>query len=324
MLCRNLEGLIWEFDASLIPLSSFRFFFSSYLKHLSLSLSTCFSRSEVSSGVLASLTGVLSRLPASLEHLIIKCGQGEGPLKDAMSSFIYQCGPFLARFASSERLPEAAFNCLMQLPNLRSWVAVHEPLRTLPLVTFPSFQELHLLAPHGDGQLQDGLVPLPPTILNTNIKETLKILACLEYVLVDSTLLHSASAFRNLVTLRMRNDHCDMGESCIYYLTDDDVENLAVALSSTLRFGRACSFNTCRTSVSSCRCPSTVQNSQSWRSTSIHGQLSVTRDACSMTALDVTNRDVGLGICRMGTCRSKWVRKTSEPWRWDSRTFSRA
>lgn len=124
---------------------------------------------------------VLSRLPASLEHLIIKCGRGEGPPKDAISSFVYQCGPFLTRFASSEPLPEAAFNRLMQLPNLRSWVAVHKPPRTLPLVTFPSFQEprlngaarawLHLLAPHGDGQLQDGLVPLPPTILNTNIKD---------------------------------------------------------------------------------------------------------------------------------------------------------
>ena len=43
------------------------------------------------------------------------------------------------------------------------------------------------------------------------------------------------------------------GGSCLFCLTDDDVESFAIALPSlvTLRLGRACESNTCRTTVNS-------------------------------------------------------------------------
>ena len=185
---------------------------------------------------------------------------GGEPLKDAISSFVCRCGSSLRSFGSSGPLSRTAFNHLMQLPNLHSW-AVYEPPRTLPLVHFPSLEELrlgsaalpwlHLLAARGDDQTRNGLAP-PPAILNTNAKATLKLLDCPGNTPVDPILLSLISSFRNLVTLCVANDYCDKEGPCLFRLTDDDVENLAITLPSlvSLRLGGVCSTNACRTSVS--------------------------------------------------------------------------
>lgn len=139
---------------------------------------------------------------------------------------------------------------------------VREPSRTPLLVTFPSLEELrlrpvillwlHLLVACEDDQLWNGLAP-PAAILNTNVEETLKLLDCPRNTPVGPILLYSISSFRNFVTLCVANDHCDKGGACLFRLTDDDVENLAVALPSlvSLQLGKVCGFNTCCTSVSS-------------------------------------------------------------------------
>ena len=51
----------------------------------------------------------------------------------------------------------------------------------------------------------------------------------------------------------MVNLCCDKEGSCSFHLTDDDVQDLAVALPFlvALSLGRACRFNACRTTVSS-------------------------------------------------------------------------
>jgi len=89
--------------------------------------------------------------------------------------------------------------------------------------------------------------------MNTNIKGTLKHLYCPEGTPVDSALLSCASSFRNLVTLYVRSSYCGIVGVCAFGLTDDDVENLAVALPSleTLQLGKVCGFNSCRTTASS-------------------------------------------------------------------------
>ena len=260
VLCPKLVHLTWQLGDSTVPLSLFRLFFSQRLKRVALSAYPHLFGPELE----ASLPEVVSCLPSSLENMCLMCGQGGEPLKDAISSFVCRSGPSLRGFGSSEPLSDAAFDRLMRLPNLRSWIATHEPPRTPTLATFPSLEELHLypkalpwlhiLAGNGDGQPQSGITPA--ATLNTNIGETLKILGFPEHIPVDPKLSSSISSFRNLVTVCVKNDYhfypCGV-ESCLFRLTDDSVESLAAALPSlaTLRLGEACGSNTCRTTVRS-------------------------------------------------------------------------
>ena len=262
VLCPKLEHLIWQFDDSTVPLSFFRLFFSSHLKRVT--LSTHFRQEALEPELVAPLSEIVSCLPDSLESMYLMCGKGREPLKDAISSFVCRSGSSLRSFSSSEPLSDTALNHLMRLPNLRSWTATHEPPRTPPLATFPSLEELHLysealpwlhlLAGGGDSQIRAGLAPA--TILNTNIRETLKTLNFPDRMFVIPKLLSSISSFRNLVTVCVKNRYCFYfyGErSCLFCLTDDGVESLAIALPSlvTLRLGEACGSNTCRTTVDS-------------------------------------------------------------------------
>jgi len=261
VLCPKLEQLDWEFDLSRAPLSFFPLFFSSNLKRVT--LRTRSPRFEVPPEALVSLAEVVSCLPSSLEHMSIMCGPAPRALEDTMSSFVCGCGSSLSSFGSSVPLSEAAFHHLMRLPNLRSWVAVHEPPRTLPPVAFPSLEELHLggaalpwihlLAARGEGEFRNGLAPAPAAITDTNINGTLRVLHCPRNTPVDMMLLSSISSFRNLVVLYVANDCCNDRGSCGFRLTDGDVEDLAVALPSLafLGLGGACSYNSCQTTVSS-------------------------------------------------------------------------
>ena len=260
VLCPKLEHLVWRFDDSTVPLSSFRLFFSPHLKRVT--LSTYFRRHVFGPELVASLCEVVSCLPDSLENMCLMCGQGGEPLKDAISSYVCRSGLSLRSFGSSEPLSDAAFEHLMQLPNLRSWIATHEPPRTPPLATFPALEELHLypealpwlhlLAGNEDGQLRSGLAPA--AILSPTIGETLKTLGFPSHILVDPKLLSSISSFRNLVTVCVENDCCFYyygGGPCLFRLTDDNVESLAIALPSlvTLRLGKVCDSETSRTTV---------------------------------------------------------------------------
>ena len=260
VLCPKLEHLTWRLDDSTVPLTFFRLFFSPHLKCVT--LSTHFRRPAFQPGLVASLSEVISCLPDSLERMYLMCGQGGEPLKDAISSYVCRAGPSLRSFGSSEPLSDAAFDHLMRLPNLRSWIAAHEPPRMFPLATFPPLEELrlysealpwlHLLAGNKGGQHRSGLAPA--ALLNTNIRETLKILGFPERMFVDPKLLPSISSFRNLITVCIENGYCShfySGGSCLFCLTDSDVESLAIALPSlvTLRLGKICGFNVCRTTI---------------------------------------------------------------------------
>ena len=247
VLCPNLEWLDW-----MHPPPFFHIFLSPNLKRVSLS-------SQVVSRQPPPAAEIISRLPSSLEHLSLASlpyEDGES-LKDAISSLVLRCGPSLRSFGCDPPLSEAAFLHLMQLPNLHSWVAFHEPPRTFSLPTFPSLEALHLgraalpwlhlLATCG--QENHRLTPAS-AVMNTHITESLKVLSCPENTRVDPTLLSSILSFRNLVSINVTN--CP-GENCLFDLTDDDVKNFAATLPSlvNLRLGEACNSGGCRTTVSS-------------------------------------------------------------------------
>jgi len=261
VLCPNLERLDWEVDATCTPLPFFRLFLSPRLKHVN--LHTRFAYFGVPRYNLPLVKEVISCLPASLEDLSLMCGPWKGePLKDVISSLVLRCGPSLRSFGSRTALSEGAFYHLMRLPNLRSWVAAGQQPQTFSLTTFPSLEELHLgsaalpwlhlLTAREEGKLRNGLA-LAATITNTNVKETLKLLHCPPNTPVGSALLSCVSSFRNLVTLYVGKGSCEREGICTFSLTDDDVENLVVALPSlvNLQLGEVCGFNSCRTTVSS-------------------------------------------------------------------------
>ena len=83
-----------------------------------------------------------------------------------------------------------------------------------------------------------------------SITKTLKSLECPDDTIVDSTLVSSIIEFRNLVTLEVQVNCSSVG-ACIFQLTDDDMENLAIALPhlESLRLGKPCIFDTCKTTV---------------------------------------------------------------------------
>ena len=247
--------------SSVARLHCFRLFLSPHLKHVNL-------HDSFTSWVpflqdLGPVAEVISCLPASLEHLFLMFGlRTRDPLESAISSLVLRCGPPLRSFDCSIPLSEAALHHLIQLPNLRSWVAFGEPPRTIPPLAFPSLEELrlrpealswlHPLTARVDDTLRDD-PKSTAVVMKTNIKETLKLLRCPKNTPVDPTLLSSILSFRNLVALYVENDPCDMGDICTFDLTDYDVENLANTLPSlaTVKLGEVCDFNSCRTTVAS-------------------------------------------------------------------------
>ena len=259
VLCPKLERLEWHVDILCGPLSIPRLFLSPHLKRVNF-YTNWDPRDHV-----PLLKEVISSLPGSLQGLSVTYGPREvGPLKDAISSLVLRCGPPLRSFGSGKALSEEAIYHLARLPNLRSWNVTGEPPQKISPAIFPPLEELrlesgalpwlHLLAAGEGGNPRNSPTPATVTV-NANIKETLKLLDCPEDIPVDPTLLSSISSFRNLVTLYVGNkyNHCTSRGMCLFGLSDDDMENLAVALPSlvTLRLGNVCRYNSCRTIVSS-------------------------------------------------------------------------
>lgn len=258
VLFPGLEWLRWYIEETDIPSSCFHLFLPPKLK--TVVLYTRHIASDIPRDHVVALVHVISFLTSSLVDLTFKCGQRRAAvLEDTISSFVLRHGSSLRRFDSDLPLSEAAIHCLVQLPNLRSWVGTHGPPRTLPLVAFPSLEELylepaalpwlHLIVSHEEDVIRKGFVSATP---RTSIRETLKFLECPRVTIIDSTFLSSVAHFRNLVGLRVEGD-CSDAEGCVSRLTDDDVKNLAAALPrlKTLQLGRPCRSNSCNTTVAS-------------------------------------------------------------------------
>jgi len=265
MLCPKLERLDWEIDVSCGLLSFPHLILSPNLKRVDIHTFYYYSYGPRDHRHPPLVKEVISSLPSSLQDISLTCGPWEGePLKDAMSSLVLRSGPPLRSFVSRTALSEAALYHLTRLPNLRSWTVIGEPPQNFSPATFPPLEKLcfksgalpwlHLLVAVEERNPQNS--PMPVTVtMNANIKETLKLLDCPKDIPVDPTLISSIPSFRNLVTLYVGDevDHWSLRGRCVFGLSDDGVENLAVTLPSlvTLRLGNVCSFNSCRTTVSS-------------------------------------------------------------------------
>ena len=259
VLFPKLEWLHWDFGEKYIALTFFRLFLSPNLRRVI--LYTDSSQYDIPWGQLAALVPVISFLPTSLQDLSIMFGWGDREtVNDAISSFVCRCGPSLRSFGTSTPLSDAAVHHLMQLPGLRHWTTVQGPPLTIPTSIFPSLEHLHLcepaalpwlhlLASHERGVLRNSFTSATS---DPNIRETLKSLNCCKRIVVNSASLSSIAKFRNLVELRMHTD-CSAREGCTFYLTDHDMEILAVALPrlKTLRLGPPCYFSSCNTTVAS-------------------------------------------------------------------------
>lgn len=264
LLCPMLEELSWDVDSASIALTFFRLFLSPHLKCVlfytdSDSYDTVL---DISWRELATLIQkIISSLPTSLEELSIMCGsRKDGPLKDAISSFVCRCGSSLRSLESYVPLSEAAIRHLMQLPDLHTWYTVQKPPQTIPTSIFPSLRLLylndhaaapwlHLLASCGKGILRNGSASATP---HSNVRETLISLDCLWGTTVDSIFLSSVMEFGNLALLCIHTS-CDDEDSCSFHVTDGDVNDLAAALPrlQTLDLGTPCHHNSCETTVAS-------------------------------------------------------------------------
>ena len=262
ILFPKLEWLHWDWDVGerSVPLTFFRLFISSHLKRVTLNTRPSQSDAHIPWRQLAALVQLISVLPTSLESLSLLCGpEKDGPLRDAISSLVCRCGPFLRRFDTCVHLSEAAIHHLTQLPNLRHWSTIQCPPRTVPLPIFPSLENLrlekqaaapwvHLLASHERGTPRNGLTPA--TTL-TDARVTLTSLYFVSATLASS-LLSSIAKFRDLVTLYVWTDCSDVG-SCTFRLKDENVGDLAASLPRlvNLQLGRPCHSNSCHTTVTS-------------------------------------------------------------------------
>jgi len=236
LLFPKLEYLDWNVQRTDATLTFFPLFLSPHLQRID--FYTNFLLQDTPQDQLTALVQIISGFPTSLEYLTLTYARGNGePLKDAVSSFICRCGPLLRGLRIHVPLSEAAFHHLMQLPNLSHWSTVQGPLQVVPTSAFPSLEHiglrepealpwLHLLASHERDIPRNGSASEAP---RTNIREMLHSLSCPSGTIVDSTLLSSIVKFRNLATLRV-NFTCPWAKSCIFRLTDGDMENLAAAL----------------------------------------------------------------------------------------------
>jgi len=254
VLCPKLEWLHWDFDGTQIALTYFHLFLSPHLKCVTLD------RSNMGDIPWIQLIGLISSLPSSLEELTIMCGPGGETLSDATFSLIRRCGPSLRRLCSHVPLSGAALHHVMQLSNLRSWIAVQEPPRTVQTCIFPSLEQLridkfvalpwlHLLTLHGKGNPRDSSSSVIP---HQNVGETMTSIYCPEGTVVDSNLFSSLLVFRGLVTVFV-DTHCYEEGVCTFRLTDDDMRDLSVTLPHLehLRLGRPCGSNSCNNTVAS-------------------------------------------------------------------------
>jgi len=270
----TLQDLYWCITESNLPCADL--FLSPHLKRIRIYVSQP-RDNTFPLGPLPTLASIISALPtSSLErmrvddnyHIMLPWEH----LKDSFSSVILRCGPSFTEYDSPVPLSDAAMDYLIHLPHLRTWrirgPPPTYPTSSLPLV-FPPLKKLIL----GDGaacgwlpllrRLEDGTSTMQGVTPLSKAKESLKVLNVEDTlgINIDPSFVSTIQCFRNLVHLYI-DVHCpsedDEGE-CIFKLSDDNITELAMVLTQLefLLLGRACSENTCLTTVA-CLLPISV------------------------------------------------------------------
>jgi len=196
--------------------------------------------------------------------------------KDSFSSVVLRCGPSFTEYDAPVTLSNAALDHLIHLPHLHTW-RIHSPPPTystssLPLV-FPPLRELTLKEGAACGwftllrRLEDGASTTQGVTPLSKTKEFLKVLNVEDMfgVDIDPSFVSTIQCFRNLVDLHVdvRCSSGDGSDECIFKLNDDNITELAMALTQleSLLLGLQCSENTCLTTVA-CLLPISVHCSK--------------------------------------------------------------
>ena len=210
------------------------------------------------------MRSAIKTFPSSLQYLTIQLGVGpETRLTEEISAFILGCGESLREFSTNLVLSTQAIVHLMRLPNLRVWVTRQGPPQVTDLIhhgvpdgvasLFPSLNALDL-----NGEVALEWLSLfeatnngtPPWIIAGG---SLPILAYRHPILpMVSSLVSRVLPFTGLTEVFF-----DMGccmRPCVSKFTDQDVEQLAIALPKLKALtlgGWPCSGDTCPTTVRS-------------------------------------------------------------------------
>ena len=251
--------------------------FSPYLKEVWITIPPSWSRSRFPRDVLLALASTISTLPTSaLQTLRLGPSLGPDPgdthwvyFKNSLSSIVLRCGPSLMHLASPVPLSDVAVDHVIQLPHLRTWRVGGPPPNysaSSPLLDFPALTRFTLGEDAARGwlslfkRLEDHVSVTRGTTPLYRVKESLLSLSVdvpSATPIIDISLTSPIQMFRNLVTLDVVVA-CDRGQ-CAFKLDNDNVTNLAMALSQLVRLhlGFPCQENTCATTVA-CLLPISV------------------------------------------------------------------
>jgi len=260
----GLRDLSWVFQPHTLPF--YRLFLSPRLTHSSLYYSPAFrarNADEVFSSI-ASMILELDTLP--LQSFRLGCPthvQASRSLESAVSSAVLRWGPSLTSLSVSVPLSDAAVQHILRLPNLTAWRPMDGPPRVPDLSLSDAFPRLENLVLETEESLQwlpffeaaarriapEQETHTPP---NRGPCQKLIILECWVQDPVDIAFMTPITLFHGLINLTLVS-YCSTMPGCIFSLTDDNIEKITTALPrlSEAIFGRVCSANSCRTTVSS-------------------------------------------------------------------------
>ena len=270
-----LRSLDWSTSAHNLPYIDL--LFSPYLEEIWIYTSPSWGRSGFPRNTLPALASTISTLPTSaLKVLRLGPAFGADPgdadwvyFKDSFSSVVLRCGPSLTHLVSPVPLSDIAVDHVIRLPYLRTWRIEGPPPNystSSPLLDFPTLTRFTL----GEGasrgwlslfkHLEDRVSVTQGTTPLYRVKESLKYLGVdvpSASPIIDISLTSPIQMFRNLVTLEVVVG-CGQGQ-CAFRLNNDNVTNLAIALSQLerLHLGFPCQENTCVTTVA-CLLPISV------------------------------------------------------------------
>ena len=201
---------------------------------------------------------MISRLPPSLEHLVVRCGRQDSELlRNRLSSFVLKCGSSLKRLNTSVPLSKEAILHLINLPNLADWETSQAPDKNLKSFP-PSLERFRIETPEALGWIvapphkvsvgQNNSALARPHIA---ARDNLKSLEIGPGITVDSKLLSCLLPLRNLTYLMVAGT-C-VKKTCNFGWTDDNIHDLTFALRRLqfLYFQHLCSSNTCKSTVAS-------------------------------------------------------------------------
>ena len=267
VLCPGLQVLNWTIYPETLP--SYHLFLSPRLTHLTLTYSP--SGAETSDEVLSGLVSVILALePLFLRSLYLQWyipAEASRRLESAVSSAVIRCGPSLTTLSLSTSLLGTAVQHIMYLPKLTFWRAMDGPPRGFDFSLSNAFPQLERL----DLKTEESLewIPLLGEIAcrtpsgqpsSRGPGQNLITLNSSVGARVDAAFVSPIREFHGLVNLTLGSS-CSRARGCAFDLTDGDIAGIATALPRLQHadFGRACSANSCRTTVSSLVSLSTTQ-----------------------------------------------------------------